>query len=37
MLSLSPKTISTYKSRILDKYQVNSIVELMSLNDSVIN
>lgn len=37
ILSLSPKTISTYKSRILDKYQVNSIVELMSLNDSVIN
>ncbi|MCG6211332.1 hypothetical protein K6U56_05055 [Vibrio furnissii] len=29
--------MSTYKSRILDKYQVNSIVELMSLNDSVIN
>ncbi|EMA2445831.1 response regulator [Vibrio fluvialis] len=36
ILNLSPKTISTYKTRILDKYQVNSIVELMSLNSSVI-
>lgn len=36
ILSLSPKTISTYKTRILEKYQVNSIVELMSLNNSVV-
>lgn len=36
MLSLSPKTISTYKSRILEKYNVKSIVELMSINQNII-
>ncbi|SDH24252.1 two component transcriptional regulator, LuxR family [Vibrio xiamenensis] len=33
LLSLSSKTISTYKSRILDKYNVNSIVELMQMRE----
>ncbi|MCG9789141.1 response regulator transcription factor [Vibrio mediterranei] len=32
-LSLSAKTISTYKSRILDKYEANSIVELLNSHD----
>ncbi|PNH96052.1 response regulator transcription factor [Vibrio diazotrophicus] len=36
ILSLSPKTISTYKSRILEKYNVKSIVELMSINKNII-
>ncbi len=31
ILSLSSKTISTYKTRILDKFQVNSIVEVTRL------
>lgn len=35
LLSLSSKTISTYKSRILEKYQVDSIVELMSMQQHV--
>ncbi|AIW16473.1 response regulator transcription factor [Vibrio tubiashii] len=35
ILSLSSKTISTYKSRILDKYKVDSIVELMNLQQHV--
>lgn len=35
ILSLSSKTISTYKSRILDKYEVDSIVELMRLQQYV--
>lgn len=35
LLSLSSKTISTYKSRILDKYNVDSIVELMNLQEHV--
>ncbi|WP_285375645.1 response regulator transcription factor [Vibrio sp. B172a] len=30
-LSLSEKTISTYKSRILQKYDTKSIVELVNL------
>lgn len=30
LLSLSPKTISTYKRRILSKYNVNSIIELVN-------
>ncbi|MCW8345721.1 response regulator transcription factor [Vibrio sp. ZSDZ65] len=34
-LSLSAKTISTYKSRILDKYEANSIVELVNSHDVV--
>lgn len=34
-LSLSAKTISTYKSRILDKYEANSIVELLHTQDVV--
>lgn len=29
LLSLSSKTVSTYKSRILEKFNVNSIVEIM--------
>jgi len=36
ILSLSPKTISTYKSRILEKYNVKSIVELMSINENIM-
>ncbi|MGR5175659.1 response regulator [Vibrio mediterranei] len=36
-LSLSAKTISTYKSRILDKYEANSIVELINAHDVVEN
>lgn len=35
LLSLSSKTISTYKSRILEKYKVDSIVELMRLEQHV--
>lgn len=35
ILSLSSKTISTYKSRILEKYKVDSIVELMNLQQHV--
>ncbi len=35
ILSLSSKTISTYKSRILEKYEVDSIVELMRLQKYV--
>ncbi|MFA0087737.1 DNA-binding response regulator [Vibrio sp. 10N.286.49.C2] len=34
-LSLSAKTISTYKSRILDKYEAKSIVELVNSHDVV--
>ena len=34
-LSLSAKTISTYKTRILSKYRAKSIVELVQLNDTV--
>ncbi|KPL95736.1 response regulator transcription factor [Vibrio splendidus] len=34
-LSLSAKTISTYKTRILSKYRANSIVELVQLNDTI--
>ncbi|MGR5543013.1 response regulator transcription factor, partial [Vibrio campbellii] len=30
LLSLSAKTISTYKSRILDKHNASSIIELMN-------
>lgn len=30
LLSLSPKTISTYKRRILSKYNVSSIIELIN-------
>jgi two-component system response regulator FimZ (fimbrial Z protein)/two-component system response regulator EvgA len=40
LLSLSPKTISTYKRRILSKYNVSSIIELIntqSLEPSVSN
>lgn len=35
MLSLSSKTISTYKTRILDKYKVDSIVELMRIQQHI--
>lgn len=35
ILTLSSKTISTYKSRILDKYKVDSIVELIRLQQHV--
>jgi len=31
LLSLSAKTISTYKARILEKYNANSIIEIMEL------
>lgn len=31
LLSLSSKTISTYKSRILEKYNANSIIEIIEL------
>lgn len=34
-LSLSAKTISTYKTRILSKYRAKSIVELVQLNDTI--
>lgn len=34
-LSLSAKTISTYKTRILSKYRANSIVELVQLNGTI--
>ncbi|KOO15463.1 hypothetical protein AKJ18_10755 [Vibrio xuii] len=30
LLSLSPKTISTYKRRILSKYNVSSVIELLN-------
>ncbi|WP_261881856.1 response regulator transcription factor [Vibrio pelagius] len=33
VLSLSAKTVSTYKRRILDKYKVNSIVELIKASE----
>lgn len=33
-LSLSSKTISTYKSRILDKYNANSLIDLLKLNEN---
>lgn len=36
MLSLSTKTISTYKRRIFDKYQVNNIVDLIKINESSV-
>lgn len=36
ILSLSSKTISTYKARILAKYNVSSIVELMKINSNII-
>ncbi len=35
ILSLSAKTISTYKTRILEKYQVKSVLELMKVGDSI--
>ncbi len=35
ILSLSAKTISTYKTRILDKYQVKSVLELMKVGNSI--
>ncbi|WP_122032132.1 response regulator transcription factor [Aliivibrio sp. EL58] len=35
ILSLSAKTISTYKSRILDKYNAGSIIELLNVNNSI--
>ncbi|MGD8121381.1 response regulator [Vibrio sp. TRT 2004] len=35
VLSLSSKTISTYKARILDKYKVDSIVELMRIQQHI--
>lgn len=35
ILSLSSKTISTYKTRILDKYKVDSIVELMRIQQHI--
>lgn len=35
LLSLSSKTISTYKTRILDKYQVESIIELTRLQNQL--
>lgn len=31
ILSLSNKTISTYKKRILDKYQVNNVIDIVSM------
>ncbi|MFM2642771.1 response regulator transcription factor [Vibrio chagasii] len=34
-LSLSAKTISTYKTRILNKYRANSIVELVQLGETI--
>ncbi|MCF7507251.1 response regulator transcription factor [Vibrio sp. L3-7] len=34
-LSLSAKTISTYKTRILSKYRAKSIVELVQLNSTI--
>lgn len=33
LLSLSNKTVSTYKSRILSKYNANSIIEIISLQN----
>lgn len=36
ILSLSAKTISTYKSRMLEKYQVNSIVELVKMKNNLL-
>lgn len=35
VLSLSSKTISTYKTRIFEKYNVKSIVELMKIKELV--
>ncbi|MDO6708754.1 response regulator transcription factor [Photobacterium sp. 1_MG-2023] len=36
LMLLSPKTISTYKKRVLSKFKVSSIVELMGLNESLL-
>lgn len=36
MMRLSDKTISTYKTRILNKYNVKSLVELMNVNKSIV-
>lgn len=35
-LSLSTKTISTYKTRILAKYNANSLFDLLKINSSII-
>ena len=35
-LSLSSKTISTYKTRILEKYNANSLIELIKINNTII-
>lgn len=35
-LSLSSKTVSTYKVRIFDKYKVKSLVELIKIKDMVV-
>lgn len=35
LLSLSTKTVSTYKTRILNKYKVKSIVELINLQSTL--
>lgn len=35
ILSLSAKTISTYKTRILEKYQVKSVLELMKVGEKI--
>lgn len=35
-LSLSTKTISTYKTRILDKYNAKSLIDLLKIKDSII-
>ncbi|QUJ68876.1 response regulator transcription factor [Photobacterium sp. GJ3] len=37
IMLLSQKTISTYKKRILNKFKVNSIVELMGVNESLLH
>ncbi|MUJ36724.1 response regulator transcription factor [Aliivibrio fischeri] len=37
MLSLSSKTISTYKRRILDKHKVKNIIELVNFNKRINN
>lgn len=36
LLSISTKTVSTYKARILNKFNVGSIIELMQLKGGVI-
>ena len=33
ILSLSTKTISTYKRRIFDKYNINNIVDLLRISE----